>query len=130
MKQLDDTNFLLYAAAHYENECYYDTCEFYEDLATFKYLKRLFSRYHEKGELRERLIINHLITLYNVFDVTAATRMLFFRIDEIHWVYLKTFLLFLNLMPERVENIGLTGRTIVSDTIQVDTHIADVLRSI
>lgn len=130
MKQLDDTNFLLYAAANYDNREYYDTTEFYEDLATFKYLKRLFSRYHEKGELRERLILNHLITLYNVFDVTAATRMLFFRIDKAHWPYLKTFLLFLSCMPDKVENIGLTGETILSDEIVLDMTIVETLRTI
>ena len=130
MIKLDDTNFLLYAAANYDNREYYDTHEFYEDLNTFKYLKRLFSRYAEKGELRERLIVNHLITLYNVFEVTAVTRMLFFRIDEQHWPYLKTFLLFLNYMPHRVEKIGITGRTIVSDMIPVDLNIASALRKL
>ena len=67
MQQLDDTNFMLYAAAHYDNPQCYDTDEFYDDLKRFKYLKRLLNRYKETGELKERLILNHLTVIYNVF---------------------------------------------------------------
>ena len=56
MQQLDDSNFMLYAAANYDNPQCYDTDEFYDDLKRFKYLKRLFNRYKETGELKERLI--------------------------------------------------------------------------
>ena len=65
MQQLDDSNFMLYAAANYDNPQLYDTDEFYDDLKRFKYLKRLFNRYKETGELKERLILNHLIVIYN-----------------------------------------------------------------
>jgi len=78
MQQLDDTNFMLYAAAHYDNPQCYDTDEFYDDLKRFKYLKRLLNRYKETGELKERLILNHLTVIYNVFGSTPATRLLFF----------------------------------------------------
>ena len=97
MTPLNESNFLLYAAANYTNTLY-DTEEFYDDLNRFKYLKRLFSRYQEKGELKERLILNHIITLYNVFHHTAATRMLFYKIDERHYSILKTFLIFLQYL--------------------------------
>ena len=82
VKNLNDDNFFLYAASHYENVNCFDTNEFYEDLNRLKYLKRLFSRYYMKDELKERLILNHLITLYNVFDFRAITRILFFKVES------------------------------------------------
>lgn len=115
MIKLEESNFILYAAANYQNTQCYDTDEFYEDLNRFKYVKRLFSRYHDKGELKERLILNHLITLYNVFEHHANTRMLFFKTEEKHWPTLKMFLLFLNYMPEIVHEINGHGNIIEKD---------------
>jgi len=129
MTPLTESNFLLYAAANYTNTVY-DTEEFYDDLKRFKYLKRLFSRYVEKGELKERLILNHIITLYNVFQHEAATRMLFYKIDEEHWNILKTFLLFLQSMPEHVRDIQFEGCHVRSEMLSVDLKIAEVLRNI
>lgn len=127
MTQLTESNFLLYAAANYNNVCY-DTEEFYDDLKRFKYLKRLFSRYHEKQDLKERLILNHMITIYNVFNNEAATRMLFFKIDKKHWIILKTFLTFLNYMPEFVSDID--DQHIVSLDIPIDINIVKKLREL
>lgn len=129
MTPLNESNFILYAAANYVNTCY-DTEEFYDDLKRFKYLKRLFSRYIEKGELKERLILNHLITLYNVFNHEAVTRMLFYRIDERHWKILKTFLLFLSYMPKRVHHLEFENNHVDSEMIGVDLEIANILRKI
>ena len=70
----------------------------------FKYIKRLFRKYTATGELRTRLIINHIVILSNVFGVDAATTMLFFKVEKEHWPLLKTFLTFLNLMPENDMN--------------------------
>lgn len=130
MKPINESNFILYAAANYVNMQYYDTDEFYDDLKRFKYLKRLFSRYREKNDLKERLILNHLITLYNVFEPTAATRMLFYRVEERHWYILKTFLLFLNYMPNVVYSIGEENRNIKSEFLAVDLKIAKILREL
>ena len=80
--KLTDKNFLLFCAAHYDNYQYHSTEEFYEDLNRFKYIKRLFSRYEETGELKERLILNHIIILYNLFGVPATTRLLFFKLNK------------------------------------------------
>src|SRR6056300_194396 len=102
---LNDSNFYLYAAANY-NSVYYDEEEFNEELKRFKYLKRLFTRYHESSILKERLILNHIITLYNVFDYKAVTRMLFLKIEERHWQILKTFLVYLSYMPDMLYDIG------------------------
>lgn len=102
--------------------------EFEGDLKRTKYLKRLFRRYKITKVLKERLILNHLILLYNVFGVEAATRILFFRVDEIDYDILKTFLIYLNYMPEKVK--GIKGKDIHSSDILIDMNVAEVLRKI
>jgi hypothetical protein len=130
MNVLNESNFMLYAAANYVNSVCYDTEEFYDDLKRFKYLKRLFSRYYDKNVLKERLILNHLITLYNVFEHSATTRMLFYKIDRKHWPILKTFLLFLGYMPDVIYNIEEKDQNIISVDIPIDIKITSVLRKI
>ena len=125
-EKLDETNFLLYAARHYENPQCYDTIEFYDDLKRIKYIRRLFNIYQESGELKERLILNHIIILYNVFGVIPATRMLFFKLFE-HKEQLKPFLVFLNFMPLSVINITLQGITLKSTDIISDPVIEEKL---
>ena len=102
--------------------------EFEGDLKRTKYLKRLFRRYKVTKVLKERLILNHLILLYNVFGAEATTRILFYRIDEKDFDVLKTFLMYLNLLPENVKSIR--GKDIFVSDIPVDLHIADLLRKI
>lgn len=97
--ELNNDNFVLYASRHYNNKQCLDVEEFYEDLQRFKYLKRLFSRY-DQGDLQERLILNHLIVLYNVFGIKPSNKMVFYKVNEKHWPSLKTFLVFLNFLPE------------------------------
>jgi hypothetical protein len=128
-EQLDDTNFLLYAAKHYENPQCYDTLEFYDDLKRFKYLKRLFNNFIETGELKERLILNHIIILYNIFGLMPATRMLFFKLYD-YKEYLKPFLELLNYMPECVYNIGLQNINIKSNDVISNHIIEEKLRKI
>ena len=94
--KLDETNFLLYAAKHYDNPQCYDTIEFYDDLKRFKYVKRLLNRYQEEGDLKERLILNHIIILNNVFGPIHTTKMLFLKCKDME-EHLKPFLLFLNI---------------------------------
>jgi hypothetical protein len=127
---LTESNFILYAAANYQNAQCYDIEEFYDDLNKFTYLKKLFSRFKEKGELKERLILNHIITLYNVFEPQANTRMLFFKIEEQHWYMLKTFLLFLNYMPDVVCHICEENRIIYNADLPVDLRIVKALREL
>jgi hypothetical protein len=102
--------------------------EFEGDLKRTKYLKRLFRRYKATKNIKERLILNHIILLNNVFGPEATTRILFFRIDEKDYDSLKTFLLFLNILPKTV--MGIRGRNISTDLIPVDMKIADILRKI
>lgn len=128
IERLDDNNFILFAAKHYDNPQCHDTVEFYDDLKRFKYLKRLFGKYQESGELRERLILNHLIILYNVFG-DNATRMLFLKLND-YYPYLKPFLVLLGYMPDKVTNIGEEGIVIYSSDIPMDQNIVNVLRKI
>lgn len=129
MLKVDETNFLLYAAKYYDNPQCFDTLEFYDDIKRFKYLKRLFNRYEEVGELKERLIINHLTVLYNVFGVEHCTRMLFFKLQN-YYTYLVPFLILLGCLPEKVTGIGLEGKTVITSDIEIDKDIVDVLRKI
>jgi hypothetical protein len=106
-----------------------DEQEFLDDLTRIKNIRRLFSRYEKHGELKERLIINHLMILYNVFDHKAMTRMLVFRLyNQLH--ILKPFLMLLNYWPERVDNIGVDSLTIRSNEVVMDMRVVDVLRKI
>lgn len=97
--ELNEDNFVLFASRNYNNHQCTEIEEFYEDLQRFKYLKRLFSRYTQ-GDLQERLILNHLIVIYNVFGIKAANKMAFYKVEEKHWPALKTFLIYLNYLPE------------------------------
>ena len=126
--KLDESNFMLYAAKHYDNPQCFDTLEFYEDLSRFKYIKRLFNRYEETGELKERLILNHLIILYNVFG-PATTRMLFFKLNG-HLHLLKPFIILLGFMPDKVYGVGVENKTITSSDIPMDEKIVKLLRKI
>ncbi len=127
--RLDETNFLLYAAKHYDNPHCYDTLEFYDDLNRFKYIKRLFNRYEESGELKERLIVNHLTVLYNIFGAEPATRMLFLKLKD-HYHFLKPFLVLMGYMPEIIRGIGFENETVISSDIHMDENIVGILRDI
>tara|TARA_R100001015_G_C4631386_1_gene193847 strand:- start:1525 stop:1911 length:387 start_codon:yes stop_codon:yes gene_type:complete len=122
--RLDDSNIVTYAMNNYVNPSCTDIKEFEEDFNKFKYIKRLFNRYESAGVLRERLILNHMITLYNVFGRTPATRMLFNRCAEKHYIMLKTFLVFLNYCPEKMfDGIDI-------ESIPCDPFIVKALRNI
>lgn len=125
---LNKDNFVLYAMKFYENPQCLSEQDFYDDLKTIKYIKRLLNRYHMGGELKERLILNHLITLGNVFPVEVLTRILFLKISSKYWSYLKTFLIFLDFMPEQVSSVN--GEKVISSNIGVDLRIAEKLRKI
>jgi len=124
---LNDDNVLLYAIKAYDRpDCIMS--EFNDDMKRFNYLKRLFQRYRKKNDLRMQLVLNHLVVLYNVFGPEVATRLLFYKVTRDDYPALKTFLLFLNYMPERVR--GIKGKDIISSDISVDMSIAEELRKI
>jgi hypothetical protein len=124
---LNEENFLMYAMKAYTSP-HYVMSEFEGDLKRTKYLKRLFRRYKITKSLKERLVLNHLILLYNVFGVEPATRILFFRIDEVDYDVLKTFLTYLNYMPDFVK--GINGKDILSSNIPIDMDVANILKEI
>tara|TARA_A100001515_G_scaffold22973_1_gene17660 strand:- start:4304 stop:4672 length:369 start_codon:yes stop_codon:yes gene_type:complete len=116
---LTNSNILLFAARHYYKPNCVDAEEFYNDLKRFIYLKRLFNRYDRSGELSERLVLNHLIVIFNVFDIKPSLRMLEFHIDKKYWYILKPFLIYLNY----IKNTEYTN-------IEMDKSIIEGLRKI
>lgn len=129
LERIDESTFLLFAARNYNNPQCYDTLEFYEDLKRFRYIKRLLNKYESTGELRERLILNHIISLNNVFGPKNAARMLFFRLEG-YEQYFMPFLVMLGTLPDKVEGIGHDERTIYCDEILMDQEIIEKLRTI
>ena len=124
---LNEKNFLLYAMKEYNNPQCVDVDEFNDDLKKIKYIKRLLNQYISEGILKERLLLNHIIVFFNVFSTKAATRILFYKMEEEFWPMLKTFLFYLNYMPEdRIESIN--GREIIVTDILMDQGIIDSLR--
>lgn len=116
--ELNNDNFMLYAARHYNNPQCTDMDEFNEDVQRFKYLKRLLGRY-EKGDLQHRLILNHIIVIYNVFGIDHANKMMFYKMEQKHWSAIKTFLVYLSYLKED---------TFVD--VPLDENIVEVLRKI
>ena len=124
---LNEKNFLLYAMKEYNNPQCTDVEEFNDDLKKIKYIKRLLNQYVSEGVLKERLLLNHIIIFYNVFPPAAATRILFFKIEEKFWPILKPFLFYLKLMPEdRIESV--MGKEIKTNEILMDQGVIDSLR--
>lgn len=123
--KLEESTFLLYAAKYYDNPHCHDIAEFEEDLKRFQYLRKLFGRYRQFGDLKERLILNHLIIIYNCFG-TNATNMLFMRLEEYH-EYLKPFVEYLNYIPAVVQY---NDRIIHTDSIDGDLEIKNKLGEI
>ncbi len=123
---LNNENFLLFAAKAYDSpHCV--KSEFKEDLNRIRYVRRTIRAYLKSGDLKHRQLMNHLIILYNVFNA-SATRMLFFHTTQDEWSVLKTFLVFLNRMPDTVR--GIKGANIISSDIMIDEKSAKILREI
>lgn len=124
---LNDDNFQMFAMKYYNNPHCTDILEFHDDLKRIRYVKRLFKRYKDTGELKERLIINHLVVLYNTFETQAMTRMLFLKLDP-YLECLKPFLILLNYWPTELGLVN--GKRILDSDINIDADIVEVLRKI
>lgn len=124
---LTDENYMLYAAKVYDRPDAVMS-EFEEDLNRILYIKRLLTKYYSTGFLKERLLLNHIVVLYNVFGVEAATRLLFFKLDERDYEVIKPFLIFLNYLPIVVH--GIRGKDIITNEIKLDEHSIECLRKI
>lgn len=126
MIDLNEDNFLIYTLKFYNTpNCIMS--EFESDLNRIKYLKRLFKKYRTTGELKERLILNHIILLNNVFGPEATPRILFFKINEKDYDLLKTFLFFLNILPEKIQ---IKNKTIISEDIPMEMNTIKILRNL
>ena len=115
---LTNGNYMMYALLHYDNPYCKDIKEFFEDIKRIHYINRLLKRYDIDGILKERMILNHLIIFYNVFVDEPATRILFFKVNKKYHSALKTFLIYINKMPDDMHDI------------QLDTKIVKTLRDI
>lgn len=126
---LTNKNFLLYAAKNYDNPHCIGIEEFNEDLQRIKYIKKLLTRYVQTGELKERLILNHVIILNNVFGPEATVRIIFLKMKKF-LKYIKPFLVMLNILPETVLNVEKPNAVIYTDAIPMDQAIVDALRGL
>ena len=124
---LNDDNFLMYAIKCYTSPHCIQS-EFDGDIKRTKYLKRLFRRYKITKSVKERLILNHIILLNNVFGPVATARILFYRIDERDYDILKSFLAYLNIMPDVI--YGIRGKNIYTQDVPLETNILEILRAI
>jgi hypothetical protein len=97
--ELNESNYMLFAIKFYNNPQSLTKEDFEDDLKRIKYIKRLLKRYNNTGVLKAHLILNHLIVLFNVFD-DAAVPLLFYNLENELWSSLKSFLIFLNRLPE------------------------------
>lgn len=127
-EKLTDDNFLIYCASRYDNARYASTEDFIEDLNRIKYIKKLITRYVEYGELKERLILNHIIILNNCFGPEVLCRMLYLKMKP-QMKYIKPFLILLNIMPEFLHNVN--DETIIdTNLIEMDLIIVAKLREV
>lgn len=118
-ERITSENVVMYAIKNYNNPQCEGELEFLDDLKRFKYIKRLFKKYQDSGELRERLLLNHFIVLNNVFGSDAAITLLLYKIEKEHWSVMKSFLIYLNMLEKHE----------LSD-IRADEYVLDELRKI
>jgi hypothetical protein len=122
---LTDENFLLYTIKHYNNPSCTGMKEFQDDVKRFKYIKRLLRKYKKTGEVSEKLILNHIILLYNVFG-NFIVPSLFFKIENEHWSQIKTFLVYLNYLPDNY----IINNTVDEAEVPLDNIIINKLRKL
>ena len=128
MFDLCDDNFLIYAAKCYDRPHILQS-EFEDDLRRIKYVKRLLRKYKQTGDFKERLVLNHIIILANVFGVDPTVNMLFLKVDPEDYPILKTILLFLNYLPIQLK-VTFNKYYVRQEEIPVDLYIADKMRNI
>jgi hypothetical protein len=127
-EKLTDENFILFCAAHYNNAQYASTEDFVEDLNRIKYIKKLITRYVEYGELKERLILNHIIVLNNCFGPDILCKIIYLKLNS-QLKYVKPFLILLNVLPDKIYNVG-EDSEIDTNLIEMDLDIVAKLRKV
>ena len=127
-EKLTDDNFLLFCAKYYDNSRYTSTEEFIEDLNRIKYIKKLITRYVENDDLKERLILNHIIVLNNCFGPEVLCKIFYLKLKN-QMKYIKPFLILLNALPEKIYNVG--GELVIdTNMIEIDMKITKKLRKV
>ena len=128
LDDLNDSNIEPFCIKYNNNPQCLSMEDYHNDMRRFKYIKRLLNQFSNNNEIKVRLLLNHIIMVYNIFDNEAATRILFYKIDENHWDILKTVLIFLNRMPKNIK--GINSRNIITSDIQLNDKIVTMLREI
>ena len=108
----------MYAVKHYDNPQCEGEKEFHDDMKRFKYIKRLFKKYTLSGQLKERLLLNHIIILRNLFGTEACVTLLLFKTQKEYLSILKSFLIFLNMITED-ELLGIESDNYVLKTLRI-----------
>lgn len=126
---MDEKTFILYAAKNYRNPQCVDVEEFHDDVKRLKYIKKILLKYVDQGELKERLVLNHLIALGNVFPPEPLVRMIFLRMNDL-LPQIVPFLHLLGLLPKYVRNVGRDGRDYLTEDIFMDPTVITALRGI
>lgn len=127
-EKLTEENYLIFCAQHYNGNKYYTTEEFVEDLNRVKYIKKLITRYIENDDLKERLILNHIIILNNCFGPEVLCKILYLKL-RLQMKYVKPFLILLNILPEKIYNVG--DETVIdTNFITMDNYIISKLRKV
>ena len=127
-EKLTNENYLIFCAQHYNGNRYYTTEEFIEDLNRVKYIKKLITRYIENDDLKERLILNHIIVLNNCFGPEIICKILYLKLNT-QMKYVKPFLVLLNILPEKIYNVG-QEEVIDTNIIEMDNFIIQKLRKV
>jgi len=128
IEPINEDNFLLYCSKHYDGGFLATLEDLKDDLSKIKYIKKLITRYRKNDVLKERLILNHIIVLNNMFGATHTARILYFRLQE-DFDVIKPFLIMIGIMPETFEFIGNTDY-IDTDCIQMDQKVVTALRKL
>jgi hypothetical protein len=126
---LTENNFLLYAAKYYQTRLCCGEEEFKDDLNRIRYIKKLLTRYEQSGDLKERLILNHLIVLTNMFGPYHCSRIIFLKFQD-QFELIKPFLAFIYILPLRYHNIGAMGTTYTTTHYMSDPAIEEKLKSL
>ena len=127
-EKLTNDNYLIFCAQHYNGNKYYTTDEFVEDLNRVKYIKKLITRYIENDDLKERLILNHIIVLNNCFGPEITCKILYLKLKR-QMKHVKPFLILLNILPEKIYNVD-DEAIIDTNLIEMDLLIIDKLRKV
>lgn len=121
---LNENTFVLYAAKHYENPHCHSTDEFYEDLRRFIQIKKMLTKYRKSGEIKERLFVNHIICIFNIFKPFAASKMIFYKAGEDYYPHIKAVLKHIERCPKMML---INGKVVDTDTIQIDEIFYNLL---